>query len=361
MNTPRTLVIAEAGVNHNGSLNHALELVDAAAAAGADIVKFQTFNADKLATRGAPKAEYQMRETGPSQSQLDMLRALELSEDMHQQLIAQCDKRGIEFLSTPFDSDSLRLLAGTLNLRRLKLGSGDLTNAPLLLLAAQTGKPLIISSGMATLAEVETALGVLAFGYTASKDAAPSSEAFRSAFDSEAGQLALRSRVTLLHCTTEYPAPVADVNLKVMDTLRSAFGLSVGYSDHTVGTVVSIAAVARGAAVLEKHLTLDRNLPGPDQKASIEPDELAGLVADIRRIEAALGDGVKRLAPSERGNRRVARKSLVALKPIALGELFGPHNISAKRPGGGLDPLEYWNLLGRPAPRPFDEDEAIVL
>lgn len=359
MSATHALIIAEAGVNHNGSLDRALELVDAAAAACADAVKFQTFRAERLASRRAPKADYQKRGTGTKQSQLDMLRALELGEGMHRSLIARCAERGIEFLSTPFDHDSLRLLTSTFGLARLKLGSGDLTNAPLLLALARTGKSLILSTGMATLADVEEALGVLAFGYSAGHDVAPSRAAFRTAFESDAGQVALRHKITLLHCTTEYPTPTGDVNLRAMDTLRLAFGLPVGYSDHTHGSAIALAAVARGAAVIEKHFTLDRNLPGPDHKASLEPGELAAMVADIRRVEVALGDGIKRVVESERGNRHVARKSLVAAKAIAQGEPFGPDNLEVKRPGGGLDPILYWDVLGRPAPRAFDEDEPI--
>lgn len=357
--TGRTLIIAEAGVNHNGSPDLALQLVDAAAAAGADVVKFQTFRADRLASERAPKAEYQKRETGGGQSQLEMLRQLELTESMHRAVIAHCADRGIEFLSTPFDEDSLHLLVGTFGIGRLKLGSGDLTNAPLLLAIAGTQKPLILSTGMATLSDVEQALGVLAFGYTASVNEPPSRASFHAAFESEAGQDALCAKVTLLHCTTEYPTPAADVNLRAIDTLRQAFGLPVGYSDHTEGTAISLAAVARGATVIEKHFTLDRKLPGPDHKASLEPAELSDMVAGIRCVEAALGDGIKRAAASERANIRVARKSIVAARPIAAGEPLGPDNLAVKRSGGGLEPILYWELIGRPAARAFDRDEAI--
>jgi N-acetylneuraminate synthase len=355
----RTLVIAEAGVNHNGSLQRALELVDAAAAAGADIVKFQTFRAGRLASRSAPKADYQKRETGTTESQLDMLRALELDEATHRALISRCAEKGIEFLSTPFDHESLDLLVRTFELPRLKLGSGDLTNAPLLLAIARTAKPLILSTGMATLSEVEEALGVLAFGYASPPHATPSISAFRSAYESDAGQQALRNNVALLHCTTEYPTPVGDVNLRAMDTLRQAFGLEVGYSDHTQGTAISLAAVARGATIIEKHFTLDRNLPGPDHKSSLEPEELAAMAANIRRIETALGDGIKRPAESERPNRIVARKSLVAARTIQAGERFSAENIDIKRPGGGITPLRYWEFLGRQSPRRYAADEVI--
>lgn len=355
----RTVVIAEAGVNHNGSLKRALELVDAAAAAGADIVKFQTFRAERLASRLAPKANYQKRETGTTESQLDMLRGLELDEDQHRALIRRCAEKGIEFLSTPFDHESLDLLVRTFDLPRLKLGSGDLTNAPLLLAIASSAKPLILSTGMASLSEVEEALGVLAFGYVNDPEAYPSIRAFRAAYESDAGQHALRNYVALLHCTTEYPTPACDVNLCAMETLRQSFGLKVGYSDHTQGTAISLAAVARGATIVEKHFTLDRNLPGPDHKSSLEPMELAAMVADIRQIEIALGDGVKRPAKSERANRIVARKSLVAARPIQAGESFSAENIDIKRPGGGISPIRYWEFLGRLSPRAYAEDELI--
>lgn len=354
-----TLVIAEAGVNHNGSLQRALALVDAAAEAGADIVKFQTFRAGRLASKSAPKADYQKRETGTIESQLDMLRALELDEAAHRALISRCAEKNIEFLSTPFDHESLDLLVRTFNLPRLKLGSGDLTNAPLLLAIARTSKPLILSTGMATLAEIEEALGVLAFGYAFSADATPSISAFRSAYESSIGQQALRQNVALLHCTTEYPTPAGDVNLRAMDTLRQAFGLEVGYSDHTQGAAISLAAVARGATIIEKHFTLDRTLPGPDHKASLEPDELAAMIADIRVVEMSLGDGIKRSAESERPNRLVARKSIVAACEIPVGEPFSPSNLDVKRPGGGIAPIRYWDLLGRPSRRAYIADELI--
>lgn len=361
MTSTRTLIIAEAGVNHNGDLNRARALIDAAAEAGADVVKFQTFKSSKLASRFALKADYQIRETGSEQSQQDMLRALELDHEMHKQLIAHCEKRGIAFLSSPFDHDSLHLLADVFDLDRIKLGSGELTNGPLLLACSRTGKPLILSTGMATLSEVEEALAVLAFGYISDQGAKPSQQSFRDAFESEAGQRMLLEKLTILHCTTEYPTPFEDVNLKGMDTLRHAFGLPVGYSDHTDGIAISLAAVARGAVVIEKHFTVDRNLPGPDHKASLEPRELAELVAGIRAVEIALGDGIKRAAPSERGNRRVARKSLVASRAILAGEALSTDNLDVKRPGGGMSPMVYWDILGHRVDRDFGEDEQIEL
>ena len=356
--TRSALVIAEAGVNHNGSLDMARELVDVAAGAGADIVKFQTFRAEKLATGGAAKAAYQQRTTGTSESQLDMLRKLQLSDEDHFVLQRHCAKSGIEFLSTPFDMESLDFLVGTLALPRLKLPSGEITNAPFLLAVAQTGKPVIVSTGMSTLDEVEQALGVLAFGYLQT-GATPDVDAFVRARKSSYGQQVLREKVTLLHCTTEYPTPFVDVNLRAMATLRDTFGLSVGYSDHTQGIGIAIAAVALGAAVIEKHFTLDRNLPGPDHKASMEPGELKCMVESIRQVEQSLGNPVKAPVPSELKNREVVRKSLVTTAAIRRGEPFTPENITAKRPGTGVSPFCYWDLLGRSSPRDYSEDELV--
>ncbi|CAA7621689.1 N-acetylneuraminate synthase [Magnetospirillum sp. UT-4] len=350
-------VIAEAGVNHNGDLDRALALVDAAAAAGADAVKFQTFVPEEVISRFAPKAEYQKRTTGGDDSQLDMVRALRLSEDDHRALVRRCGEKGIAFLSTPFDLPSLDFLTGGLGLDLLKLPSGEITNWPLLLAAARSGRRIILSTGMSTLDEVEAALGVLAFGYAAS--AAPGAEAFRAAYASAAGRAALAARVSLLHCTTEYPTPFADVNLRAMDTLARAFGLPVGLSDHTVGFAAAVAAVARGATIIEKHFTLDRALPGPDHAASLEPNELAAMVAMVRQVELALGSADKVPAPSEVKNIAIARKSLVARRPIGAGETFTEANLTAKRPGGGVSPTRTWEVLGTPAGRDYAEDEPI--
>lgn len=354
----RTFVIAEAGVNHNGSLDLAFRLVDAAATAGADAVKFQTFRAASLVSRSAPKADYQVVSTGAAESQHDMIRRLELDERAHERIMAHCKERGIEFLSTPFDIDSLNLLADSMGVRRIKLSSGDLTDAPLLLACARKARPVIVSTGMSTLEEVKSALGVLAFGFV-DPTGAPSASMFDRSFASPEGQGALRQRVSLLHCTTEYPAPVADVNLRAMATLASTFGLPVGYSDHTRGTTVPIAAVALGARIIEKHFTLDRGLPGPDHPASLEPGELQYMVAAIRDVELALGTSDKRPAPSELKNRTVARKSLVATRAIRRGESFTPENLAAKRPGNGVSPVNYWEWLGRQAERDYAPDEQV--
>lgn len=359
MRVHHAYIIAEAGVNHNGSLAIAKKLVEVAAEAGADAVKFQTFKADKLVSRMAPKAEYQTRTTDAYESQHEMIRKLELDELAHETLIDHCKVCGIEFLSTPFDLESLDLLSGRFDLPCIKIPSGDITNAPLLLKIAQTGKPVILSTGMSTLGEIEDALGVLASGYLGNRE--PSIAAFREAYCSAEGQAVLQDKVTLLHCTTEYPAPLEDVNLKVMDTLKSAFGLPVGYSDHTEGITVPIAAVARGAVVIEKHFTIDRALPGPDHKASLEPTELKQMVSAIRVVEQALGSGRKHPAPSELKNMSIARKSLVAASAISAGEPFTADNIAVKRPGNGLSPMRYWELLNRKSGRDFSADETVCL
>ncbi len=354
-----TYIIAEAGVNHNGSLDMARKLIDVAAEAGADAVKFQTFKADKCISRLAAKAEYQTSTTSVSESQLEMVRKLELDEGAHRVLIDHCKKVGIQFLSTPFDLESVDLLAQSFNLPTIKIPAGEITNAPLLLKISQTGKTVILSTGMSTLGEVEQALGVLAFGFTRTLGS-PSLYAFQEAYRSEAGQEALGFKVKLLHCTTEYPAPFENVNLRAMDTLKAAFGLPVGYSDHTRGIAVSLAAVARGAVIIEKHFTLDRGLPGPDHQASLEPDELTQLVTSIRDVEISLGNGLKLPARSELKNIDIARKSLVAGRSIEKGEMFHEDNIAIKRPGGGISPMQYWRFIGEIAQKSYLEDELII-
>ncbi len=355
---PRVFVIAEAGVNHNGSPELAMRLVDVAAESGADAIKFQSFRADSLVGRAAPRAEYQKRNQPGDVSQHEMLRKLELSEAVQRELSARSRSRGIEFMSSPFDAHSLDFLAAGIGVARIKIGSGEITNAPLLLQAARTRLPVILSTGMSTLDEVEAALGVLALGYT-DASAAPGGAAFRAAYASAAGREALREKVSLLHCTSEYPAPVDDINLRAMDTLRDSFGLSTGLSDHSAGIAVAIAAAARGAAIIEKHYTLDRTMPGPDHKASLEPAQLAEMVAAIRVASAALGSASKEPAPSELGNRAVARRSLVAARAIRKGERFSAADIAAKRPGGGVSPMRYWDWIGKLAERDYAKDEPL--
>ena len=332
----KTLIIAEAGVNHNGDLDLAQGMIDAAARAGADLVKFQTFRADRLTTPSAEKAPYQKKATDAGETQRDMLRRLEMDRGMHEELVAHCRRRGIGFLSTAFDIESLDLLV-ELGLDRFKISSGEITNLPYLRHAGRYGKRVLLSSGMATLGEIEAALGVL----------------------EQAGTP--RSGVTVLHCNTEYPTPMADVNLLAMISIREAFRVAVGYSDHTRGIEVPIAAVALGATVIEKHFTLDNTLPGPDQGVSLEPRELAAMVGGIRNIETALGDGIKRPSPSEAKNLLVVRKSLVAAAPIKAGDAFSPENLAVKRPGTGICPMRWDEVLGKAAPRAFKEDELIDL
>lgn len=331
-----TYIIAEAGVNHNGDLERACEMIAVAARAGADAVKFQTFDAARLVSRHAPKADYQLATTAADESQQAMLAKLQLDAAAHARLAEHCTRCGIAFLSSPFDDGSLDLLLG-MDLPLLKIPSGEITNLPFLRRIGAAGKPVVLSTGMATLGEAEAALDVLMAAGTP------------------------RERVTVLHCNTEYPTPFADVNLRAMNTLGEALGVAVGYSDHTPGIEVAIAAVARGATVIEKHFTLDRNLPGPDHRASLEPDELAAMVRAIRHIEAALGSPIKRPSASEAKNAPIARKSLVAARPIARGELFSADNLCAKRPGCGVSPMRFDEVVGRPAPRDFAADELIEL
>ena len=356
----RTFIIAEAGVNHNGSIEMACALVDVAAASGADAVKFQTFKATEVICQHAPKADYQKLTTSAGESQLAMVQRLELSESDHRILINHAKTKKIEFLSAPFDLPSLRLLIDHFRLSTIKVPSGEITNGPFLLEVARTGRKIILSTGMSTLGEVETALGVLAFGYTRDREAKPGSKAFLIAFASDVGQAALREYVSLLHCTTEYPAPYTEVNLRAMDTLANAFGLPVGLSDHTIGIHIPIAAVARGAKIIEKHFTLDKSLPGPDHTASLKPTELEQMVKAIREVEMALGDGVKRPTASELKNRDIARKSLVAAKHILHGQVLETQDVAIKRPGTGLSPMCYWDYLGAEADRDYWVDEMLA-
>ncbi len=329
---PHVFIIAEAGVNHNGSIDLALRLVDAAKASGADAVKFQTFQADLLATRSAHKAPYQERTTAHAESQFEMLQRLELDAAAHRHLIDHCRQIGIQFLSSPFDAQSADLLA-TMDVPLFKVPSGEITNLPFLQHLARKYRPLILSTGMSTLGEVEEAVHVL--------------------------QAAGASQLTLLHCVTEYPAPYAEVNLRAMLTLKSAFGLPVGYSDHTSGIEIAIAAVALGAEIIEKHFTLDRSLPGPDHAASLEPSELQQMVAAIRHVEVALGTGIKGPAPCELPNLSVARKSVVAARSLPAGHQLATGDLDIKRPGNGLAPKLLPSLIGRTLRAGLAKDDII--
>ena len=333
-----TIIIAEAGVNHNGSIEMAKRLIDAAAEAGADYVKFQTFKADRLVSPSAKKAEYQKQNiTDEDDSQYTMLKKLELNEAMHHELITYCQEKNIAFLSTGFDEESVDLLE-RLGVPLFKIPSGEVTNKPYLQHIARKGKPVILSTGMATMNEVKAALQVLTEEWLNKKE------------------------ITVLHCSTEYPAPVEEVNLKAMLTMRDELGIKVGYSDHTEGIEVPVAAVALGAVVIEKHFTLDRNLPGPDHKASLEPEELKAMVDAIRKVEKAIaGNGKKEPSPGELKNREVVRKSIVAACSISRGETFSRENLTVKRPGNGISPMQWDEVLGQTAKRDFQPDELIEL
>lgn len=329
----RTVIIAEAGVNHNGSLEIAKKLIDAASRAGANYVKFQTFDPKKIVTRSAEMAGYQKENLGRDESQEEMLEKIALKQEDFISLAEYCKEVGIGFLSTPFDIESIYFLN---NLQSIwKVPSGEITNYPYLLEIAKTGKEVILSTGMSTLDEVEDAVGVLKSNGTC--------------------------KITLLHCTTEYPAPFADVNLRAMNTLKDKFGLETGYSDHTKGIEIPVAAVAMGATVIEKHFTLDRNMEGPDHKASLEPQELCDLVRCIRNVEMAMGSGKKEPAPSEMKNIAVVRKSIVAAHSIKKGEILSEENLTTKRPGNGMNPMLWTQVIGKPANRDYQEDELIEI
>ncbi len=336
MKTQHTIIIAEAGVNHNGSMVSAKKLVDVAADAGADYVKFQTFKADTLVTQSAEKAEYQKIITDKSESQFEMIKKLELDKSAHDELIKHCEEKGIRFLSAAFDHDSIELLAD-LNIPLYKIPSGEITNLPYLRHIGRMGKPIILSTGMSTLEEVQKALNVL----------------LESGVEKE--------KITILHCNTEYPTPMEDVNLKAMLTMRDELGVAVGYSDHTLGIEVPVAAVALGASVIEKHFTLDRTLPGPDHAASLEPHELKEMVSAIRNIEKAMGNGMKKPSPSEIKNIPIARKSIVAKKSIKKGEKFSENNLTVKRPGTGISPMQWDDIMNQKSKKYFNMDDLIEI
>ena len=333
----RTLIIAEAGVNHNGDIAKAKALIDKGAEAGVDFVKFQTFKAGNLVTKQAKRAAYQDKNTQDNDSQYEMLKKLELSQAVHQELIDYCAQKGVQFLSTGFDFESLEFLAG-LGITIAKIPSGEITNLPYLRKIATLFPEVILSTGMATITEIKDAVKVLTDNGV-SKD-----------------------KITILHCNTEYPTPMEDVNLKAMLHIQRELGVPVGYSDHTLGIEVPIAAVALGAMVIEKHFTLDKTLPGPDHKASLEPEELKAMVIAIRNIEKAIGgSGLKEVSKSEAKNKPIARKSIVATKTIKKGDLFSVENLTVKRPGTGISPMQWDNVIGKTAKKDFEEDDLIEL
>ena len=329
----RTLIIAEAGVNHNGDINIAKKLVDAAADAGVDYVKFQTFKVDKLVNKDAKQADYQIENTGVVESQYQMLKRLELTDENHHILIDYCDKKGVKFLSTAFDFESIEFLKDKLDF--YKIPSGEITNLPYLIKVAKLKLPIVMSTGMANMQEVKEALAVLiAHGIN-------------------------KEDVTILHCNTEYPTPMKDVNLLAMKTIEKELGVEIGYSDHTLGIEIPIAAVTLGATVIEKHFTIDKTMEGPDHKASLEPNELKAMVAGIRAIELAMGNGIKTPSESEQKNIKIARKSIVALTDIKEGEVFNESNITVKRPGTGISPMKWNEVLGSRASRNYKADELL--
>ena len=333
---PNVFIIAEAGVNHNGSVNTAKKMVDAAVQAGADAVKFQTFKPELLVSKFAPKAGYQKRTTGKRESQLDMIQRLKLDFKAHQELLRYCRKKKIMFLSSPFDLESIGLLSH-LGLSIFKIPSGEITNLPYLRKIGALRKKIIMSTGMADLNEIKAALDILLKCGTRKQD------------------------VTILQCNTEYPTPFRDANLLAMLTIKDRLGIAVGYSDHTPGIEAAVAAVALGARVIEKHFTLDKDMSGPDHQASLDPKELSDLVAAIRHVEMALGSEIKKLSPSEAANKRVARKSLVAAVDIMKGELFSECNLAVKRPGTGISPMLLDRVLGKKARRSFKKDELVSI
>lgn len=349
----RTYVVAEIGVNHNGDLDLARRMVDAAAQSGADAAKFQTFQADSLVSKEAPSAPY-ARDRGGDNSQHALLRQLELSQEAFKVLAKHCRDLDLDFVSTPFDIDSARFLVETIGMPWIKVPSGEIVNGPLLLAVSRMGLPLVVSTGMATEAEILGALKVIAHGFSGS-----STMPTPGASLSDADFTALRSKVTLLLCTSAYPTPYEQVNLRAMDRLARLTGGAVGLSDHTAGSIAAAAAVARGATIIEKHFTTDPNLPGPDQAASLNPDAFRRMVEDIRIVEAVLGSEQKCLQAAERENIGLVRQSLVALESIRQGESFTEKNLGTRRPGDGLSPMQYWSLLGQPANRDYQAGDLI--
>ena len=353
-------VIAEAGVNHNGSIERALELIRVAADCKADIVKFQTFKASKITTGQARQAQYQIENMGQVETQQNMLEKLELSESDHFKLADACLSSGIEFLSTPFDVDSLEFLTKHKLIKRIKIPSGELTNLPFILAASRSGLPLILSTGMATLGEIEQALMCIAYGLTHAAGI-PRRENLLQAYSSKEGQELLKKHVIVLHCTTEYPAPFAEINLKVIRNLRRAFPTPIGFSDHSKGIAIPIASAALGVCLIEKHFTLDKELEGPDHKASLDPLELAAMIDGVRQVELSLGHSIKIPSSSEIKNRDAARKSLVAACTIETGVRFSQENLVCKRPGSGISAEEFWNVIGKTARKTFQADDLIDL
>jgi N-acetylneuraminate synthase len=352
-----TYVIAEIGVNHDGSLNKALELINAVADAGADAIKVQTFNSETLASAHAPKANYQLETTHAAESQLQMLKRLELSREDHWTVMAAAQRRGLDFLSTPYDPDSLEFLVEELGVTQIKIASSDITNLPLLLAAGRSRKRVILSTGMSTMGEIRQALATIGFGGTTT--AGTPSTAILESTDIPGAPKYLAESVVMLQCTSQYPAPINEANLSTIATMRDLFGVPIGYSDHTVGIVTALMSVAYGSVMYERHFTLDRNAPGPDHAASMEPAEFTSLISLLREAEAARGTGVKEPTPSEAGNRHPMRKSLFAARSISEGQLINEDDIATMRPADGDSPAHYWEWLGKPSPRSFSVGDSL--
>lgn len=354
----KTYIIAEAGVNHNGSIDLALKLIEEAAKAGANAVKFQTFITDKNISTIAEKAAYQKKTTGENENQYEMVKKLELSFDQFKLLNKHCEEHGIIFLSTGFDLESLDFLINVLDIPYIKIPSGDLNNAPLILKAAQSGKKILLSTGMCTLEDIHNALAIMYFGFSRPTEKPRDFKQIIDIYENENTQI-LEEKVTILQCTTEYPTPIEDINLNVLGTLKNEFGMKIGLSDHSEGTLACSLAVALGATVIEKHFTLDKKMDGPDHNASLEPEELKKMIEEIRFTERALGNKDKIIAPSEEKNIAIARKSLIASKEIKYGEKFTEDNLAIKRPGNGVKPLYYWDYLNKVSTKDYFNDELI--
>ena len=353
--------IAEAGVNHNGKLSLALKLVDAAVEAGANAVKFQTFKSENLASKSAAKAKYQSKTTNKNETQLEMLKSLELKNKEYFQIKKYCRLKKIDFLTTAFDEDSLLFITKKLKVNILKIPSGEITNGPLLLAHGLTGLDIILSTGMASIKEIREALGIIVFGYINKKvkNIIPSKKLFTAALRSSQGQKLLKNKITILHCTTEYPAPLDDINLNAIQDIANNFDTNIGYSDHSAGELVPLVAASMNVKIIEKHFTLNKKMNGPDHKASLNPSELKNLISKIREIEKIKGIKIKKAYRSEKKNINIARKSLIAKKDINSGEIFTKNNITSKRPGKGISPMKYWDYIGKKSKKNYKEDEII--
>lgn len=358
----KTYIIAEAGINHNGDRKNAIKLIDKGISAGADAIKFQIFKAENLVTKSASKADYQLKKTNTKETQFEMLRSLELPLETYFELKDHCEKQNVDFLITAFDKESLDFIVNKLKVKKLKIPSGEITNGPFILEHALSGLDIILSTGMANLKEIETALSIIAYGYlNKNKKNIIDTRDFKKMYESSEAKKILNSKVTLLHCTTEYPAPIDELNLNAINSLRSKFNIPTGYSDHSNGIIASVIASTFDVDIIEKHFTLDKNMQGPDHAASLEPKELKLMIDYIRLVENIMGNGNKNISKSEKKNLKIARKSLVAAKNIKKGEIFSHDNIDIKRPGTGISPINYWTVIGKKSKKNYKTDDIIKL